>query len=94
MVEYERRNRVRDWAREVVGSKVIIVGGVCRESGDGGTAGRGTTITHTPQSARSTKTPKPSRAPHSKERRGTVDTVRIRTTRGERESRSAGDRDR
>ena len=51
-------------------------------------------ITHTPQAARATKTPKSSRAPHSEDRKGTVDTVRIQTTRGERESRSAGDRDR
>jgi len=57
-------------------------------------AGGGMTITHTPQAARATKIPKSSQAPHSKDRRETVDTIRIRTTRGERGSKSAGDRDR
>ena len=57
-------------------------------------AGGGTMITHTPQAARATKTPKSSQAPHFEDRRETVDTIRIRATRGERGSKSAGDRDR
>ncbi len=48
----------------------------------------------TPQAATANKTPRTSRAPHSEDRRGTVDSVRIRTPRGGRESRRAGDRDR
>jgi hypothetical protein len=93
MVEDDRRNCLRNWTRKVVGPN-CSVGGVRRETGVRGTVSGGMTKTHTPQAATATKTPRTSRAPHSENRRGTVDSVRIQTTRGGRESRRAGDRDR